>query len=109
MGTLSGKCSRVLACLCSDTFEFNATEHTISADTGGVCDDEDGALLSAQLSEVETDDDAQEQNELVIDVTVPEGCCAGDLLAVDTPAGIVEIAVPEGYSEGESFKITSPR
>eukprot|EP01043_Picozoa_sp_COSAG02_P045372 COSAG02_NODE_4139_length_5725_cov_5.233914_6_plen_107_part_00 len=106
----------MLACRCSDTFEFDATlplegqysKHAVSADTGDVCDDEDDGLAN-QLSEVETNADAQEQNDLVIDVTVPEGCCAGDLLAVDTPAGVVEIAVPEGHSEGESFRVTTPR
>eukprot|EP01043_Picozoa_sp_COSAG02_P059550 COSAG02_NODE_7612_length_2934_cov_1.680071_2_plen_84_part_00 len=75
-----------------------------------VCDDEDDTLLD-ELSVIEIDDDdAQEHNDLVIDVVVPTGCCAGDLLTVDTPDGrLVEVVVPEGHSEGESFEVTTPR
>lgn len=53
--------------------------------------------------------DEQAQTELVIDVVVPEGCGPGDLLEIETPAGMIEVVVPEGHSAGECFEVSTPR
>ena len=98
----------------SDTFQFDA-EHSISksdVDAGDLSDDEDSALLEelAVIALDEDDDDDGHQDDLaVIDVVVPEGCAPGDLLTVETSAGVVQVVVPEGYSEGESFDVATPR
>ena len=67
--------------------------------------------LTVNSDEESSDEEqAEEQSSLEIDIIVPEGCNAGDLLMVGTPDGRqVEVVVPEGYSVGETFAATTPR
>ena len=100
-------CATACVALCSDTFEFDARlPSKVSADNVG----EHGTADATDHSSSSEGDGPQDQTELdlVIDVVVPEGCGPGDLLEIETPAGMIEIVVPEGHSSGESFQVSMP-
>ena len=111
-------CATACVALYSDTFEFDARlPSKVSADNVGEHGTADATDHSSSRSDDEMDDvcddegdGPQDQTELdlVIDVVVPEGCGPGDLLEIETPAGMIEIVVPEGHSSGESFQVSMP-
>ena len=111
-------CATACVALYSDTFEFDARlPSKVSADNVGEHGTADATDHSSSRSDDEMDDvcddegdGPQDQTELdlVIDVVVPEGCGPGDLLEIETPAGMIEIVVPEGHSSGESFQVSIP-
>jgi hypothetical protein len=63
-----------------------------------------------QQQEEEEEEEEESVDADVITVTVPEGAIAGDVIVVETPAGLeLEIEVPKGCVEGEEFEVTTPR
>ena len=91
----------------SDIFEFDATLPSSTSTNAALSDQQPLILVENSLELPE--DGATDKGDQVMDVLVPEGCCAGDLVAVDTPDGTLEVVVPEGLAEGESFQVTTPR
>ena len=63
-----------------------------------------------QHEEEEEEEEHHDEDEDDVTVTVPEGSNPGDVIVIETPAGLeLEVEIPEGYSPGEEFVVTTPR
>ena len=41
-------------------------------------------------------------------VTVPDGCAPGQMIQVQTPAGLMQVTIPPGLGPGQSFQMQVP-
>ena len=66
-------------------------------------------LEPAEQVAVEQEQEQEEEEDQLVEVTVPEGATAGDLMSLALEDGTeFEVEVPEGLHQGDSFEVYAP-
>ena len=66
------------------------------------------ARLPTQMRRAATPQLQAPEDTMRLQVTVPDGMNAGELLQCSTPEGLMEVTIPEGCSAGSIFEILVP-